>query len=188
MEYTSHLWVHFHNIISTSFATRSCHDERTWKSLTGTWTRILCGSWWERISSDAEPQSWKYTDDRCIFGPTTWEGHCPRYGYQMDVEDKGICDDYFQIKSQHDHRSVASLGSRHWERDGREREQGKVGCGSCCYGNNVVSLQINIAGIMAMNRVDRIVLDPIWSERTPVPVQPVRVCGSQCPSLSKGVY
>jgi hypothetical protein len=27
--------------------------------------------------------------------------------------------------------------------------------------NNVVSLQINTAGIMAMNRVDRIVLDPI---------------------------
>ena len=27
--------------------------------------------------------------------------------------------------------------------------------------NNVVSLQINTADIMAMNRVDRIVLDPI---------------------------
>ena len=56
---------------------------------------------------------------------------------------------------------MALLGSRHWERDGWELGQGKVGYGSYCYGNNVVSLQINTAGIMAMNRVDRIVLDPI---------------------------
>ena len=56
--------------------------------------------------------------------------------------------------------SVASLGSRHGEREGWEREQGKGGWKSYCYGNNVVSLQINTAGIMAMNRVDRIVLDP----------------------------
>ena len=28
---------------------------------------------------------------------------------------------------------MASLGSRHWERDGWEREQGKVGYGSYCY-------------------------------------------------------
>ena len=51
---------------------------------------------------------------------------------------------------------VALLGSGHWEQDGWERGQGKVGYGSYCY-----SLQINTAGIMAMNRVDRIVLDPI---------------------------
>ena len=56
---------------------------------------------------------------------------------------------------------MALLGSRHWEQDGWELGQGKVGYGSYCYGNNVVSLQINTAGIMAMNRVDRIVLDPI---------------------------
>ena len=31
-------------------------------------------------------------------------------------------------------QSVASLGSRHWEQDGWERGQGKVGCGSYCYG------------------------------------------------------
>ena len=76
---------------------------------------------------------------------------------------------------------VASLGSRHWERDGWEPRARESRGWSYCYGNNVVSLQINTAGIMAMNRVDRIVL-----ERTSVPVQPVRVCGSQCPSLSKG--
>ena len=40
-------------------------------------------------------------------------------------------------------------------------EQGKGCWGSYYYGNNVVSLQINTAGIMAMNRVDRDVLDPI---------------------------
>ena len=57
--------------------------------------------------------------------------------------------------------SVASLGSGHWGRDGWEREQGEGSWESYCYGNNVVSLQINTAGIMAMNRVDRIVLDPI---------------------------
>ena len=57
--------------------------------------------------------------------------------------------------------SVASLGSRHWERDGWERQQGKGCWESYCYGNNVISLQINTAGIMAMNRMDRIVLDPI---------------------------
>ena len=51
---------------------------------------------------------------------------------------------------------VALLGSGHWEQDGWELGQGKVGYGSYCYGNNVVSLQINTAGIMAMNRVDRI--------------------------------
>ena len=56
---------------------------------------------------------------------------------------------------------VASLGSGHWERDSWEREQGKGSWESYCYGDNVVSLQINTAGIMAMNRVDRIVLDPI---------------------------
>ena len=56
---------------------------------------------------------------------------------------------------------MALLGSRHWEQDGWELGQGKVGYGSYCYGNNVISLQINTAGIMAMNRVDRIVLDPI---------------------------
>ena len=56
---------------------------------------------------------------------------------------------------------MALLGSGHWEQDGWELGQEKVGCGSYCYGNNVVSLQINTAGIMAMNRVDRIVLDPI---------------------------
>ena len=36
-----------------------------------------------------------------------------------------------------------------------------MGDGAIAMGNNVVSLQINTAGIMAMNRVDRIVLDPI---------------------------
>ena len=56
---------------------------------------------------------------------------------------------------------MASLGSRHWERDGWEREQGKGCWESYCYGNKVVSLQINTAGIMAMNRMARIVLDPI---------------------------
>ena len=56
---------------------------------------------------------------------------------------------------------VALLGSGHWERDSWEREQGKGGWESYCYKNNVVSLQINTAGIMAMNRVDRIVLDSI---------------------------
>ena len=56
---------------------------------------------------------------------------------------------------------MATLGSRNGGLDGWERGQGKVGCGSYCYGNNVVSLQINTAGIMATNRVDRIVLDPI---------------------------
>ena len=56
---------------------------------------------------------------------------------------------------------MASLGSRHWERDGWEREQGKGCWKSYCYGNNVVSLQVNTAGIMAMNRMARIVLDPI---------------------------
>ena len=57
--------------------------------------------------------------------------------------------------------NLASLESRHWERDSWEREQGKGSWESYCYGNNVVSLQVNTAGIMAMNRVDRIVLDPI---------------------------
>ena len=61
---------------------------------------------------------------------------------------------------------MALPGSGHWERVSWERvswerEQGKGSWESYCYGNNVVSLQINTAGIMAMNRVDRIVLDPI---------------------------
>ena len=56
---------------------------------------------------------------------------------------------------------MALLGSRHWEQDSWERGQGKVGCGSYCYDSNVVSLQINTADIMVMNRVDQIVLDPI---------------------------
>ena len=56
---------------------------------------------------------------------------------------------------------MASLGSGPWERDSWEREQGKGSWESYCYGNNVVSLQVNTAGIMAMNWVDRIVLDPI---------------------------
>ena len=56
---------------------------------------------------------------------------------------------------------VASPGSGHWERDSWEREQGKGSWESYWYRNNVVSLQINTAGIMAMNRVDWIVLDPI---------------------------
>ena len=66
-------------------------------------------------------------------------------------------------------RSAGSEGKRKW-----------VG-GAVAMDNNVVSLQINTADIMTLNRVDRIV-------HTPVPVQPVRVCGSQCLSLSKGVY
>ena len=46
-------------------------------------------------------------------------------------------------------RSAGSGGKRKW-----------VG-GAVAMNNNVVSLQINTADIMAMNRVDRIVLDPI---------------------------
>ena len=67
-------------------------------------------------------------------------------------------------------RSAGSGGKRKWV------------WGAVAMNNNVVSLQIDPADIMAMNRV------AIRSERTPVPVQPARVCGSQCPSLSKGVY
>ena len=36
-----------------------------------------------------------------------------------------------------------------------------MGDGAIAMNNNVVSLQVNTAGIVAMNRVDRIVLDPI---------------------------
>ena len=36
-----------------------------------------------------------------------------------------------------------------------------MGGGAIAMDNNVVSLQINTVGIMAMNRVDRIVLNPI---------------------------
>ncbi len=43
---------------------------------------------------------------------------------------------------------MALPGSGHWEQDSWERERGKVGYGSYCYGNNVVSLQINTASIM----------------------------------------
>ena len=57
--------------------------------------------------------------------------------------------------------SVALPGSGHWERGSWERERGKRSWESYCYGNNVVSLQVNTAGIMAMNRMDRIVLDPV---------------------------
>ena len=42
-----------------------------------------------------------------------------------------------------------------------ERGRRKGGDGAGAMDSNVVSLQINTAGIMAMNRVDRIVLDPI---------------------------
>ena len=75
---------------------------------------------------------------------------------------------------------VASLGSRHWERDGWEQEQGKGCWKSYCYGNNVVSLQVNTAGIMAMNRMDRIVLDPVRTYAcTRTARTGVRVTGSQ---------
>ena len=57
--------------------------------------------------------------------------------------------------------AVALPGSGHWERVCWERERGKRSWESYCYGNNVVSLQINTAGIMAMNQMDRIVLDPV---------------------------
>ena len=59
------------------------------------------------------------------------------------------------------HTGVALPGSGHWEQDSWERERGKRSWESYCYGNNVVSLQVNTAGIMAMNRMYRIVLDPV---------------------------
>ena len=43
--------------------------------------------------------------------------------------------------------------------------------------NNVVSLQIDTAGIMAMNRVDRIVLDPIRTNVRMYPYSPYGCAG-----------
>ena len=82
--------------------------------------------------------------------------------------------------------AVASLGSGHWERDSWEREQGKGSWESYCYGNNVVSLQVITAGIMARKRMDRIVLDPVRTyactrtARTGVRVTPL--CARRTPT------
>ena len=48
-----------------------------------------------------------------------------------------------------------------WNEGLLERGRRKEGDGAGAMDSKVVSLQINTAGIMAMNRVDRIVLDPI---------------------------
>ena len=92
-------------------------------------------------------------DDHCYRTYTTARNINLYYEYKLVI--------YEIFENSIKDKSVASLGSGHWERDSWEREQEKGSWESYCYGNNVVSLQVNTAGIMAMNRMDRIVLDPV---------------------------